>query len=76
MVIQCLQLIKSFGYLYLVSMYKLVYITINSLKNNVYEFNRILNIDYIIVHLNRRTFNKQNCFIKLCGKLNLTIKQC
>ena len=76
MVIQCLQLTKSFDYLDLVSMYKLVYMTSNSLKNNVYEFNGTFNIDYIMVHLNRRTFNKHNCFIKLCGKLNLTIKQC
>ena len=52
MVIQCLQLTKSFNYLDLVSMYKLVYMTSNSLKNNVYEFNGTFNIDYIMVHYN------------------------
>ena len=70
-----LSLTMSLGYFDVVSTYMLVYMTSNSLKDSLYEFNGELTIDYIMEKLNRRAYNRHNYFNILFHTYKFSTKQ-
>ena len=69
-----LSLTMSLGYFDVVSTYMLLYMTSNSLKDSLYEFNGELTIDYIMEKLNRRAYNRHNYFNILFHTYKFSIK--
>ena len=70
-----LNLTMALGYFDVVSTYMLFYMTSNSLKDSLYEFNGESIIDYIMDNLNRRAYNRHNYFNILFHTYKFSIKQ-